>query len=57
MDRELNPLFDFFATELKRARTATSKTVIVRDTQDRDGAMLRFGADAWCAFVRKLHSR
>lgn len=34
-----------------------SKTVIVRDTKDRDGAVLRFGADAWHAFVRKLHSR
>jgi len=26
-----------------------SKTVIVRDTKDRDGAVLRFGADAWRA--------
>jgi hypothetical protein len=34
-----------------------SKTVIIRDTKDRDGAVLHFGADAWRAFVRKLYSR
>lgn len=34
-----------------------SKAVIVRDTKDRDGAVLCFGADVWRAFVRTLHGR
>jgi hypothetical protein len=29
--------------------------VAVRDTQDRDGAMLRFTADEWTAFLATIH--
>jgi hypothetical protein len=31
--------------------------VAVRDTTDRDGAVLRFSAGAWCAFAAELKRR
>lgn len=31
-----------------------SKTVIVRDTKDRDGAVLRVPADAWRVFAAEV---
>jgi hypothetical protein len=31
--------------------------VLVRDTQDRDGPVLRFGAAAWCRFTDEVKHR
>ena len=31
-----------------------TRVVLIRDTKDRDGETLAFGADAWSAFVASL---
>jgi hypothetical protein len=33
---------------------AVTRTVVVRDTQDRTGPMLRFSSDAWRGFTNHL---
>jgi hypothetical protein len=33
---------------------ASADSVAVRDTTNRDGVMLTFGADAWAAFLNTL---
>jgi hypothetical protein len=33
---------------------STAWVVLVRDTKDRDGRMLAFSAEAWCAFAEQL---
>jgi len=35
---------------------ASADGVMVRDTADRDGATLAFGAKAWAAFVARLRA-
>jgi hypothetical protein len=35
---------------------ASAEGVAVRDTTDRDGAMLAFSAEAWAVFVARLRS-
>jgi hypothetical protein len=35
---------------------ASDRVVLVRDTTDRDGGKLAFGADAWAAFTAGLRS-
>ncbi|HEY6495146.1 MAG TPA: DUF397 domain-containing protein [Trebonia sp.] len=36
--------------------TSDSRLVLVRDTTNRDGGTLAFGADAWAAFTAALRS-